>query len=71
MAAVNFYELKLSPGFVLRSERSLDKLVKWIGRHQTYLNTGCYEIVYAGMKIVTVFKDANGSIHFDTFFDAS
>ena len=65
MADVNFYEFKYNPGFVLRSERSLDKLVKWIGCNRCLLETGCYEIVYAGMKLGNVFKDKDGSIHFD------
>lgn len=65
MASVNFYEFKCNPGFVIRSERTLDKLVKWIGRNRCLLETGCYEIVYDGMKLGNVFKDVDGSVHFD------
>lgn len=66
MASVNFYDFKYA-GLVIRSERSLDKLVKWIGRNKSLLQVGCYHIEYAGMKLGNVFRDADGSVHFDTF----
>ena len=64
MASVYFYEF-YHYGLMLRSERSLDKLVKWIGRNKSVLEVGCYRIEYAGMKLGNVFKDVDGSVHFD------
>lgn len=64
MPSVNFYEIYNS-GLLLRSERSLDKLVKWIGRNKSILEVGCYRIEYAGITIGNVFKDVDGSLHFD------
>lgn len=67
MAAVNFYELRSYFGCVLRSERSLNRLIKWIGQHRCLLEIGCYSVYYADSKLGNVFVDKDGSVHFDDF----
>lgn len=63
MADINFIDF-IWNGLLLRSERSYDKLIKWIHKNRSILETGSYEIVYAGIKICNVYKEDDGSIHF-------
>lgn len=66
MASVKFYDLCWS-GLIMRSERRLPALIKWIGKNKNMLDVGCYEIKSDGHQIAKVFKDHDGSVVFDRF----